>query len=277
MLTTRLAQRLRSQDWFAVAVELGVVVVGILVAFQIDRWREIRENRALEATYIRRLTADIEADVPRASLAIGLAVQRRQFAELLMDVARDPHAATTQPARFLVAIESAAFTFTPAIGTQTIDDLRSTGNLRLIRDESLLRAIHAYYGFDQQQRQWLPLNLASEQHYFELVAGVVDHEQARWIVERFGIGVTPDDEPQLAGMRLDHDGVLAAATRLRERQGAVDWLPQLRAIQIEHEEASRRRHELAESLLAQLRAYGVVAGRTGLSDSGSGAEGANSR
>lgn len=255
MMPAELARKIRGHDWFAVLVELAVVILGIVIAFQIDRWREFRADRVLEASYVRRLLADIETDIPRIEHAVARAAQRKRYAELLMAVSKDPGAAAADPARFLVALEAAAWTHTPALATYSFDDLRATGRLNLIRSEEIARALSGYYGFDQSERQYLPLNLATEQHYFELVAGVLDHDQANWVVEFMDAEPSEDVEVRLRQAQVDPTGVLAAAERLRARQAVVDWLPALRNLQMEHQYSNNRRLQLARDLLEELRKY----------------------
>ena len=48
MTPTRIARRLRDHDWFGVAIELAVVVLGILIAFQVDRQRERKRGDRLQ-------------------------------------------------------------------------------------------------------------------------------------------------------------------------------------------------------------------------------------
>lgn len=45
-----LTEHIREQNWFAVALDFFIVVVGILIAFQITNWNERRSNRVLERT-----------------------------------------------------------------------------------------------------------------------------------------------------------------------------------------------------------------------------------
>ena len=40
MFLKRLADHIRRQDWFIVIIELLVVSVGLMMAFQVDRWWE---------------------------------------------------------------------------------------------------------------------------------------------------------------------------------------------------------------------------------------------
>lgn len=254
MLRGRFGRHIREQNWIAVFLDLGVVVLGILVAFQIDRWREYGAERALEVTYMQRLIADIETDIPNIRFSISLAEQRLGYAELLMDAIREPAAATAEPARFLVSVKAAAFTNVPALATYTFEDLRSTGNLGLIRSREIKQALYAYYGFDQRSRQWMQLALASEQHYFELVAGVTDYEQERWVLENWS-SKPAMDSARLLEIKLEPQPILAAVDRLRARQNVVDWLPDLRTMQRDALHENNRRLALAESLLQELQNY----------------------
>jgi len=72
---------------------------------------------------------------------------------------------------FLVSVNPAAYTYTPVPASHTFDNLRSTGVLRLIRDETVTRAMFDYYGFDLSEHQFRPIQIETEVHHFELAAG----------------------------------------------------------------------------------------------------------
>ena len=46
MLLRRITKHVKGQNWFAVALDFFIVVVGILIAFQITNWNETREARS---------------------------------------------------------------------------------------------------------------------------------------------------------------------------------------------------------------------------------------
>ena len=54
-----LSKHIREQNWFAVALDFVIVVVGILIAFQITNWNEARSDRAEERKYLERLSSDL--------------------------------------------------------------------------------------------------------------------------------------------------------------------------------------------------------------------------
>ena len=59
MILRRLAQSIRKQDWFAVAIEFVIVVVGIFVGLQVSEWNEQRQLREREAYVISQLIIDV--------------------------------------------------------------------------------------------------------------------------------------------------------------------------------------------------------------------------
>ena len=90
----RFASGVRRHDWFTVVIEVLVVMLGLLLAFQLDRWRDGIAERHQERTYINRLIVDVESDIPDIEYAIALQTLRLKLVDLLMEVVLDPAAAT---------------------------------------------------------------------------------------------------------------------------------------------------------------------------------------
>ena len=86
MFVRRLGQSIRDQNWFAVMVELLVVMVGLVAAFQVDRWWDARGVRLDEEMYISRLISDLEEDIPSLEYAISVAEVRLDFGDFLAKV-----------------------------------------------------------------------------------------------------------------------------------------------------------------------------------------------
>lgn len=259
MFIRRLARSIRGQDWFTVVVEILVVMIGLVAAFQVDRWWEARGNRLDEAGYISRLIADLEEDVPDLEYAISLAEVRRDFGEFLAEVSVDPSITLNRSAYFLAAVSQAAYTYTPSLASHTFDDLRSTGNLGLIQDQDIRQALRDYYGYDQAQRQFISLNLMIEQRYFELSAGIVTLDQYKFVQDRWFV-VNAANLEELQEVLPEQEGVRAAAARLRADAELLAWLPKVRGLQIDQFHAHSGRLENARSLLGSLREYAVRVG-----------------
>jgi hypothetical protein len=59
MLLQRLATAFRRQDWFTVILEVIIVVVGILIALQVENWNQDRRERNEAADWRRQILADL--------------------------------------------------------------------------------------------------------------------------------------------------------------------------------------------------------------------------
>ena len=252
----RFAQFVRHHDWFAVAIEVLVLIVGLVLAFQIDRWREDRADRLQEQAYVKRLIIDIEADIVTLKYAIEIASLRLGFANLLVDVVRDPAAAEEKPSQFLVAVEQSSYTYTPSLTSHTFEVLRSTGNIGLILNQDIIDGLFDYYGFDEGQRQYRPLQLATEHRHFELSAGVLSLEQSMRIQDAWLI-VAPDEIEEINQASADMDEVAGAVERLRARPDLVAWLPNIRGLQLEQKFVHELRLTRAQSVLDALNDYRI--------------------
>jgi len=63
MLFRRFAQHLEDQNWFAVTLDLLIVVVGIYMGLQVDAWNESRQERVMEGQYLERLLDDMDSSL----------------------------------------------------------------------------------------------------------------------------------------------------------------------------------------------------------------------
>ena len=217
MIIRRMAHFIRAHDWSSVVIEIIVVIVGLLLAFQLDEWVELRGERVQEAEYIERLIEDFEDDIPAIQFAIELADMRLRLADLLMDVSNDPTAATARPIEFLGAVSQAAFTYTPSLTSHTFEDLRSTGNMRLLLNQEIKDGLYDYYGYDENQLQYRPLQFSVEHRHFELAAGVLSHEQEVFMQDNYRL-FNPDKIGEIESVQPDLAKVTAAAERLRALQ-----------------------------------------------------------
>ena len=232
MIIKRMARFIRQHDWSAVIVEIIVVIVGLMLAFQLDRWWEERGERAQEAQYVARLIADVEADLEAVGFAVKMQTMRLDMVDLLMAVVADPEAATRRPVEFLGAILHSTFLYTPIPASHTFEDLRSTGNMRLIRNPEIKDLLHDYYGYDADQRQFQVIWFGKELHHLKLAAGITSHEQEKFIQDTWMV-LQPEEIEEVRAAKIDLDGVRATRDRFLARQDFIDWLPQTRAMQLE--------------------------------------------
>ena len=156
-----LTKHIREQNWFAVALDFFIVVVGILIAFQITSWSEARSDNSRIERRLANVVDDLRADIVEIEGIIKTTEWRASAIQTVLDSADKPITPRYQTP-FGDVIETPKF---PAFESEfpwdaanaivwlaTLDGNRggyqtllSTGDLQLIKSETLSRKIQAYY------------------------------------------------------------------------------------------------------------------------------------
>jgi hypothetical protein len=80
MILRRLTGHIRQENWFTVILELVVVVVGLFLAFQLDRWYESQRIKSDLQAHLEALTEDFTENETRLILAISEGKQEMEAA-----------------------------------------------------------------------------------------------------------------------------------------------------------------------------------------------------
>ena len=144
MLLRRFLTHFKSQNWIAIVVEFFIVVVGIFVGLQVDQWNQERKERVLESQYIQSIKRDLQADVADLDRTIEFARRRAQSGRLLITSIIE-NRIDDDPTEFVWAVYNSLMLNYPSYTRTTVDELSSTGNLRIIRDEPLKSLLAEYY------------------------------------------------------------------------------------------------------------------------------------
>ena len=141
----RLAQRLREHDWFAAAIELAIVVIGILLALQVSNWNQSRSDARRAHAYLDRIRADLETD-------LGVNRSREQFMAQVARYGRQALAHADTGAlvqgsawKTVLAYYQAGQFYAYSREDSTFAEMRDAGDLGLIRDPQLRRQLAFYY------------------------------------------------------------------------------------------------------------------------------------
>ena len=125
--------------------ELAVIVVGVLVALAADRWLVGLDQRELEVTYLAQLTDNLRADSLALEAQIENHQRRRGWIEELQAGLTGSLPHEEDATEFLRRFDRFA-SWTPFESRrETWDDIISTGNMVVIRDDSLRQGLSAYY------------------------------------------------------------------------------------------------------------------------------------
>lgn len=122
--------------------EIILVVIGILIALQINNWNTERLERITETEYYCQLLDDLESDKVELLELIEASKQRVEITkQLLLDLEAQTLAKEEIIFNMLLALRSN--TFIPS--KLAITDLTSSGRLNLIKDKSFKKKLYKYY------------------------------------------------------------------------------------------------------------------------------------
>jgi hypothetical protein len=217
MILRHLATTIRRQDWFPVLIELAVVVVGILIALQVDNWNQARKDRAREQVYLERLARDIARDRATLEDAVARIGGWAGYVDDLFAIMDDPALAAKDPCGFVRMIGEAAFTYYPVLSRHTFHEITSSGNLDLIRDDALKDTLGRYYDAFDAGGQYMDAFRQINLQYGLAVRAAVPIEVRR-----------ADTLDHAAPCSLAPEMALVIQQNYLD-QGVVEWLPMLRA------------------------------------------------
>jgi Family of unknown function (DUF6090) len=179
---SRLRRNLGESNYGSVGLELAVLILGILIAFQIDRWAEDRRDREQEYDYLVRLKEDLQFEINSINEATEYSEARIAAVLLLEEAISNPSIALERSGAVPVALETATWRSFPQINAFVYTELQSTGNLALIRSDSLRRELADHYSsIRHYSRVGLDFDV---QHQFDrLTAGILTTSELQSIEE----------------------------------------------------------------------------------------------
>jgi hypothetical protein len=135
MILRRITANFRRQDWWAVLVELVVVILGVFIGLQASNWNENRQTDARSADFTERLRADLRVEAWSYEYEIGY------VNDVLANAKRSADALSGKTPLSDEALLIAGYRATQYVFNSrrraTYDELTSTGEIGLIRDPAL--------------------------------------------------------------------------------------------------------------------------------------------
>ena len=124
--------------------EILLVVIGILIALQINTWNEERKSEKATLVYMDRLIDDLKSDTLMLSDHIQAAKLKNQFCKKIRNIV-DQNEIIQDTNNFVIKLQGVGRSLRPSVSTNTIDDLKSTGNLKLVKELEITNSIRNYY------------------------------------------------------------------------------------------------------------------------------------
>lgn len=144
MILRRFMKHVNEQNWFAVGLDVLVVIVGIYLGLQVTEWANEREQRAQELIYLKRLQIEVDQLIKLNELRDQINFfyfDKLATVTEVITTSNQDNQLTQDHCDVLVL--SSEYTG-QAEATPTMTELITSGQLSLLSDQSLRTAIARY-------------------------------------------------------------------------------------------------------------------------------------
>jgi hypothetical protein len=144
MIPRRIAEHVKAHNWFAVAIDFVIVVIGVFVGIQVSNWNAAQADKARAHGYLTRIADDLKFD-------LATYANRMEFWRKVSDYGSqalanaDGGSADARPWEALLAFFQASQVAEFFTTETTYEELKSAGELALIADTGLRVDLAQYY------------------------------------------------------------------------------------------------------------------------------------
>lgn len=209
MLLRRFMEHIRNQNWFAVVLDIIVVVVGIFIGMQVTDWNQSRLERSREQEYLVRLGAELDGNITRLQEAASANNSLLADMSRILLILR-----AAEPSEEDIAFIGQRLPWTVGIWrsvlleTGTIDELLSSGDMRLLRSRDVRKALIEFReGVSRINsqldyfRSWMLVNKNTISSGVSFVVAERPLVAASGLDRPTNVAVRPDDAGNLARLR----------------------------------------------------------------------------
>lgn len=144
MILRRLTKHINDQNWFAVALDFFIVVIGVFIGIQVSNWNSSLQDRRDGRIYLQRIHADltnVEAFSARVrARRVDLIGTLTQAASVLFT--GDETAQLTEAE--CLALATSHYYNIKVSALPSVDELMSAGRLSILNDAALTGALVKY-------------------------------------------------------------------------------------------------------------------------------------
>jgi hypothetical protein len=160
---------IRNRDWVGIAIEVAVVTVGVLLAFQIDQWGQDRRHVREERQFLERMWRETAGGIQENDWVIQVHARNRRVAVEGLRRANEP----SELASFAASTHSCFGASFPGLGFNdtSYEELSASGRLNVVSDLALRSALRevaaaqadAVSQLDYARSQAIPITDALEE------------------------------------------------------------------------------------------------------------------
>jgi hypothetical protein len=143
MILRSVTKHVKEQNWFAVVLDLVIVVFGVFIGIQVSNWNQNLENKRIANNYIQRLEGDLLSEIRGFHQTINYFNITLSHANSALKGYKDPSSELNID--FLISHYQASQTFMLSEKRGAYDELLATGRIEFIDNEKIRKAITIYY------------------------------------------------------------------------------------------------------------------------------------
>ena len=144
MILRRITQHVKDQNWFAVALDFVIVVMGILIAFQLTNWSGAQQSDIQAQRFLERLEQDFNQTLLITERSLANHKQSLQASSRLI---KGLKVGLFEQELLIHDIRYSTDFSTPPGPSTAFQELVSSGKTDLIRSETLRNALYEYNGY----------------------------------------------------------------------------------------------------------------------------------
>lgn len=178
----------KTTKYFKYAIgEIILVVIGILIALQINNWNENRKKRLQENYYLDQLLADFNYNKTMVKWNKRFSTYQRDNATLLLKSLHDS-IDKKETAQWFYAVNQLWFVPHYSFNDNTWEELKSTGNIGVIRNKTTVQNLSEFYSNVENiadlEQEWAQFNLK----YRSKVNNILEPELRFKMMKKLGDG-----------------------------------------------------------------------------------------
>jgi len=239
-------------NWRYAFGEFSIILLGVLAAFAVDNWNSDRKDRFLEREYLLSLLDDFDAD----KISLDNAMRRtEEIASHQQSVlgAVEKRQLEMPPADFVRAVAEVGLLVFATPSRRTINDLMSTGNLRIIESDDVRTELVNYYSRIASRAQWQHNWREYQIHLGKMLPEIINWQGREALSFPDRSGLPPWVEPV---NEVSHDEAQETLDRLIAHPNvlpAIENMLRIQSINYQYNnEIKKRLFELTETVEAYL-------------------------
>ena len=153
MILRSVTTHVKDQNWFAVFLDLVIVVIGVFIGIQVSNWNADRAGETKAQVLIKRLYGDLNHDNEVVISLLKYQAVVKNYAITAIDGFNGKK--TVSDEQFVIGAYQASQINTPWNYRSTYNELLSTGQIDLIKSDELKGLILGYYSDDWTKQTML--------------------------------------------------------------------------------------------------------------------------